>query len=80
MQNAVMHIAVHQYSIVKIIPLSHSVSYWLVATPIMTLLPDWVNPSFLIFDICCSGGANTPASYAAKFADRTFSVNRLQTG
>jgi len=26
------------------------------------------------------GGANTPASYAAKFADRPFSVNRLETG
>jgi len=52
-----------------------------VATPIMTLLPDWINPSFLIFDICSSGGgANTPASYAAKFADWLFSVNRLQTG
>jgi len=53
---------------------------YLLATPIMTLLPDWFNPSFLIFDICSSGGANTPASYAAKFADRPFSVNRLQTG
>jgi len=51
-----MHIAVRQYRIVKIILLSHSVTYWLVATPIMTLLPDWVNPSFLIFDICSSGG------------------------
>jgi len=41
----------------------NSVTYWLVAMPIMTLLPDWVNPSFLIFDICSSGvGANTPAS------------------
>jgi len=33
----------------------NSVTYWLVAMPIMTLLPDWVNQSFLIFDICSSG-------------------------
>jgi len=32
----------------------------IVATPIRTLLPDWVNPSFLIFDICSSGGGRIP--------------------